>query len=103
MENENRWDAEEIAGRLRGVISDVVDSLELGHWNQTVRDTAGSVLEEARKQLEQCRNRAEDARWRRQSFGEKSQAPPPPPKPLEIRVNWKGAPLSAFRPWCFWR
>ena len=45
MENENRWDAEEIAGRLRGVISDVVDSLELGHWNQTVRDTAGSVLE----------------------------------------------------------
>ncbi len=90
MENENRWDAEEIAGRLRGVISDVVDSLELGHWNQTVRDTAGSVLEEARKQLEQCRNRAEDARWRRQSFGEKSQAPPPPPKPLEIRVNWKG-------------
>lgn len=90
MENENRWDAEEIADRVRGVVSDVMESLELGHWNQTVKDTAGSVLEEARRQLEQCRNRAEDARWRRQSFGEKEQARSPVPKPLEIRVNWKG-------------
>lgn len=89
MENENRW-AEEIAGRVRGVISDVAESLELGHWNQTVKDTAGSVLEEARKQMEQYRNRAEDTRWRRQAFGGAGQETAPAPKPLEIKVNWKG-------------
>ena len=88
MEHENRRDGEDIASRVRGVISEVAQSLELGHWDQAVRDTAGSVLDEARRQMEQCRTKAGDAMWRRKTVGGAREVLTP--KPIEIRVSWKG-------------
>lgn len=90
MEHENRWDGEEIAGRVRDVVQDVMESLELGRWNQAVRDTAEAALEEARRQMEQYRRKTEDARWRRQSVGENTENLKQEAKPLEIRVSWRG-------------
>lgn len=90
MEHENRWDGEEIAGRVRDVVQDVMESLELGRWNQAVRDTAGAALEEARRQMEQYRRKAEDARWRGQTVGENTENLRQEAKPLEIRVSWRG-------------
>lgn len=118
MEHENKWDGEEIAGRVRSVVSDVMESLEIGHWNQVVRDRLDGVLEEAGRQMAQRRARAEDARWRRQAVegdgedarwrgqavggdgedtrwrgqavGGNGEAATPRPKSLEVRVNWKG-------------
>lgn len=90
MEHENRWDGEEIAGRVRDVVQDVMESLELGRWNQAVRDTAEAALEEARRQMEQYRRKAEDARWRGQTVGENTENLRQKAKPLEVRVSWRG-------------
>ena len=49
MGNHYRSEMEEIAGRVCGVINEVLESLELGQLNEAVKDTAGSVLEEAKK------------------------------------------------------
>ncbi len=88
MAEENKWDGEDIARRLRSVISDTMESLELDKLNQTVKNTIGSALDEARSQMEQCRESMENARWRGQpqTGTERVHAK----KPLEIRVRWKG-------------
>lgn len=93
MDNENRWDGEDIAGRLRSVIADTMESLELDKLNQTVKNTIGSALDEARNQMEQCREQMENARWRRQAGARTSKAGGKrayTKKPLEIQVKWKG-------------
>lgn len=87
MGNENRRDMEDIAGRLRSVISDTMESLELNRLNETFKNTIGTALDEARNQMEQYREKAEDARWRRQAV---SRDEGNIRKPLEIRVNRKG-------------
>lgn len=88
MEDENKWDGEDIARRLRSVISDTMESLELDKLNQTVKNTIGSALDEARGQMEQCRESMENARWRRQPGPGTEEVHAK--KPLEIRVRWKG-------------
>lgn len=88
MEHENRWETEEIARQVRGAVSDMLESLRLGPVNQVVKDTAGSVLEDAKIRMEQYRNRVEDAKWRRQKVASNPQ--PAAQKPLEIRVNLRG-------------
>lgn len=87
MEKGNRWETEEVARQVCDAVSDMLESLRLGQLNQAVRDTAGSVLEEARNKMEQCRNKAEDERWRRQKV---SETPPVKEQELNIRVNWRG-------------
>ncbi|MCI8515976.1 MAG: hypothetical protein HFG75_03735 [Hungatella sp.] len=88
MDHQNKWDGEEIAGRVRGVILEVMESLKLEQLNRTVTEAADSVLDETRRQMEQCRRKAEDTRWRRKPAPDTPG--PPKPKPLEIAVNWKG-------------
>ena len=88
MENQNRRQTEEIAKQVCDAVGDMLESLKLGQLNQAVRDTAGSVLEEAKSQMEQYRNRAEDAKWRRQKVSSDAEAPKP--KELDIRVNLRG-------------
>lgn len=87
MEHENRQSMEDIAGRLRSVFLDTMESLELDRLNETVKNTVGSALDEARSQMEQCRERMEDIKWRRQTV---QMDEGNIKKPLEIRVNRKG-------------
>lgn len=88
MENQNRRQTEEIAKQVCDAVGDMLESLKLGQLNQAVRDTAGSVLEEAKSQMEQYRNKVEDAKWRRQKVSSDVEAPKP--KELDIRVNLRG-------------
>jgi len=88
MANENRWNGEDIAGRLRAVISETMESLELDKLNEAVKNTIGSALDEAKNQMEHCREAMENARWRRQPVPGDGKAAFR--KPLEIRVRWKG-------------
>ncbi|MCI8838264.1 MAG: hypothetical protein HFG74_09415 [Hungatella sp.] len=87
MENDNRQNMEDIAGRLRSVFLETVESLELDRLNETVKNTVGSALDEARLQMEQCREKMEDIKWRRQTVWSDEECVR---KPLEIRVNRKG-------------
>lgn len=87
MENQNRQDMEDIAGRLRSVFLETMESLELDRLNETVKNTVGSALDEARSQMEQCREKMEDIKWRRQTVRRDEGNIR---KPLEIRVNRKG-------------
>ena len=87
MENDNRQNIEDIAGRLRSVFLETVESLELDRLNETVKNTVGSALDEARLQMEQCREKMEDIKWRRQTVWSDEECVR---KPLEIRVNRKG-------------
>ena len=56
MENEHKQDMEDIAGRFHSVFSEMMESLELDRLNETVKNTIGSALDEAREQMERQRN-----------------------------------------------
>lgn len=87
MEHQKGWDAEEIGARVRSVVADMMESLESGQLNRTVKDTLGIALDDARRQMEQYREKMEDARWRRHTGPDRMQEAR---RPLEIRVNQKG-------------
>lgn len=88
MEHRNGWEMEDIAARVQNVVSETLESMKLGQLNQTMKDTIGLALDEARGQIEQCKEKLENARWRNQVHSGDSKEVPK--KPLEIRVNWKG-------------
>lgn len=90
MENEHKQDMEDIAGRFHSVFSEMMESLELDRLNETVKNTIGSALDEAREQMERQRERIENAKWRRQTGFRAENGEAAVRKPLEIRVNWKG-------------
>ena len=90
MEHENKWDMEDIAGRFRSAFSETVEALELDKLNETVKNTIGSALDEARDQMERQREKFENAKWRGYTGFRAREAKAPVRKPLEIRVNWKG-------------
>lgn len=90
MEHENKWDMEDIAGRFRSAFSETVEALELDKLNETVKNTIGLALDEARDQMERQREKFENAKWRGYTGFRAREAKAPVRKPLEIRVNWKG-------------
>lgn len=84
MEEQNRNGQEDIAEKIRNVVSEALDSMEFDQLNQTIGDTVNFALNEAKSQFEKYRNKAEG--W--QEGGQKTAQAKP--KPLEIRVNWRG-------------
>ncbi len=90
MGNHYRSEMEEIAGRVCGVINEVLESLELGQLNEAVKDTAGSVLEEAKKQMEQCRRGAGNAPGPVEKVGDMPGPSVPAIPPLKLRINRRG-------------
>lgn len=75
------WNGQEdIAEKIRNAVSEALDSMEFDQLNQAIGDTVNSALNEARNQVEKYRDKM--AGWQKQAQEK--------PKPLEIRVNWRG-------------
>ncbi len=87
MEGRNQREMEDIAKRVQNVVSEMLESMKLGQLNQTVKETMGVALDEAREQIEQYKDKLENIRWRRKNIVGNTENFK---KPLEIRINWKG-------------
>ena len=87
MEGRNEREMEDIAKRVQNVVSEMLESMKLGQLNQTVKETMGVALDEAREQIEQYKDKLENIRWRRKNIVGNTENFK---KPLEIRINWKG-------------
>jgi len=89
--NRHAWDAgngrdqewknpEDIAEKIRNVVTDALDSMEFDQLNQAISDTVNSALNEAKFQFDKYKEKM--GNWQKSAVQK--------PKPLEIRVIWRG-------------